>query len=284
MASPTRAWLRRHPVASFLLLAFTWSWGYDALVYLTVGPQPGILVRGVVRTWGPLLAAGLVTWAIGGSVREWAGQVTRWRLKPRWYLFAIAVPLVLEDGLLVSAIHLLAGGPVQLAPSPWWHYVANFLVVLLLAGSLEEFGWRGFAQPRLQERTSAFTAAVGIGVVWALWHLPLFYLYDVPAYDPSQFWTTYLWSLVVSSVVFAWLYNGSGGSLILPMLAHALGNLPAVVAPVGELGPAAEYTVQIGGLMLVVALLVVYGRQYIARSPPDPLVPGDPPSAASAPE
>lgn len=73
MASPLRAWLGRHPVASFFVLTFGWSWGYDALVYLTVGPAPGILVRDIPRAWGPLIGAGLVTRAIGGSVREWAG-------------------------------------------------------------------------------------------------------------------------------------------------------------------------------------------------------------------
>lgn len=157
-------------------------------------------------------------------------------MKPRSYLLAIGLPLLLKDGLLVSGVHLLAGGPVELVPSPWWHYVANALVVLFLAGSLEEFGWRGFAQPRLQQRISAFTAALGIGLAWALRHLPLFYLYDVPAYDPAGFWTTYLGSLLLSSVLYAWLYNGSGGSLLLPMVAHALGDMPALAAPVGEIG------------------------------------------------
>ena len=281
MASPTRAWLRRHPVASFFVLTFAWSWGYDALVYLTVGPEPGILVRGIPRAWGPLLAAGAVTWAIGGSVREWAGQVTRWRVHPVWYLLAIGLPLLLKDGLLVSGVHFLAGGSVELVPSPWWHYVANALVVLFLAGSLEEFGWRGFAQPRLQQRVSAFAAALGIGLAWALWHLPLFYLYDVPAYDSSQFWTTYLGSLLLASVLYAWLYNGSGGSLLLPMVAHALGDIPALVAPVGELGLAADYAFEVLGVLLVVGLLVAYGPRYLARSGPDPLVPGEPEASAS---
>lgn len=171
-------------------------------------------------------------------------------MKPRSYLLAIGLPLLLKDGLLVSGVHLLAGGPVELVPSPWWHYVANALVVLFLAGSLEEFGWRGFAQPRLQQRISAFTAALGIGLAWALRHLPLFYLYDVPAYDPAGFWTTHLGSLLLSSVLYAWLYNGSGGSLLLPMVAHALGDMPALAAPVGEIGLGADYALEVLGCFL----------------------------------
>ena len=274
MVPDARQRVRRHQVVTFVVLAFGFSWGYDVVVSLLVGNSPGILVRGVVRTWGPLIAAGLVTWAIGGTPREWASQVTKWRVKPRWYLIAVGLPIIWEDGLATSGVHLLVGGSVEVLPSPWWHYVANFLVVLLLAGGLEEFGWRGFAQPRLQERYSALTAAVAIGVLWALWHLPLFYLHDVSAYDASGYWTSYLPHLVLESVALAWLYNGTGGSLLFPMVAHALGNIPQVVTPVGDVGLAAQYTSELIGVGLLAGLLVVYGRSYLAPSRPTPPVPG----------
>lgn len=274
MVSGVRRRIRHHQLLSFLVLAFGFSWGYDVAVSLLVGSSPGILVRGVVRTWGPLIAAGVVTWAIGGVPREWASQVTKWRVKPRWYLIAVGLPIIWEDGLATSGVHLLAGGAVDVLPSPLWQYLLNFLVVLLLAGSLEEFGWRGFAQPRLQERYSALTAAVVIGILWALWHLPLFYLHDVGAYDASGYWTSYLPHLVLESVALAWLYNGTGGSLLFPMVAHALGNLPQVAVPVGDVGLAAQYTSELIGVGLLVGLLVVYGRSYLAPSRPTPRIPG----------
>lgn len=264
----------RRPVVSFFALAFLWTWAYDAVVYLVVGPAPGLLVLGVVRAWGPLVAAGTVTWAVDGDLREWAGQVTRWRVRPRWYVVAVAFPLLWKGGLAVSGVHLLAGGSVQVGPSPWWHYPANFLVVFLFAGGLEEFGWRGFAQPRLQERYSALTAATGIGVAWALWHLPLYYLFDLASYDPAGFWTVVLPSTVVSSVALAWLYNGTGGSLLFPMFVHSLGNVPRVVGPVGESAAVVAYAKPALAVVLVVGLVLVYGKGYLAPSGPVPPVPG----------
>lgn len=273
-------WIRRRPIVAFLFITFAWSWGHDAVVYLTVGPSPGILLRGIVRAWGPLIAAGLVTWAIGGSLRAWAGQVTRWRVGLRWYAVAIALPLLWEDGVAVSVVHWLTGGQVQILPSPWWHYVANFLVVLFLAGGLEEFGWRGFAQTRLQERYSAVLVAAGIGLAWAAWHLPLFFLFEVPAYDASRFWTSYTVGLVFSSVILAWIYNVTGGSLLFPMLVHSLGNLPAVVAPVGPIGIAAEYTTEAFGLVVVVGIIALYGSRHLAAERTSPAVPGSGRTAA----
>lgn len=257
----------------FFVLAFLWTWGYATLLYRLVGPTPGLLSQ-VPPAWGPLIAAGIVTLGIGGDIREWAGQVTKWRVKPRWYVIAVAVPLLWEDGLATGIVHILTGGAVHVLPAPWWHYVANFVGVFLLAGGLEEFGWRGFAQPRLQERYSALTGAIIIGIVWALWHLPWFYLFDLAAFNQSGFLFSYLPHLVVEAVVLAWLYNSTGGSVLFPMLAHSLGNLPAVVAPTGDLNVIAQYTNDAITVGLFVGIVVVYGPTYLAASTPTPLIPG----------
>jgi len=269
-----RETIRQHQLVSFFLIAFGWTWVYDGIVFLTVGSSPGILVRGVVRAWGPLIAGIIVTWTTDGDIRTYLGQVTNWRVKPRWYVLAVVLPFVLNGTLAVSVVHLFNGGDIQIAPSPWWHYVVGFLVVLFLAGSLEEFGWRGFAQPRLQERYSSLAAAIGIGVAWTLWHFPLFYLFDVAAYDASGFWTTYLFTLVVQSIVYAWLYNSTGGGLLFPMLAHSLGNLPPLVEPVGDAGRFAQNLPDLLSILLVVALVAFYGRKYLSSATPKPRIPG----------
>lgn len=274
MVGRVDAWIRRFPIASFFALAFLWSWSYDAIIFLVVGEAPGILVRGIVRTWGPLIAAGIVTWRLGGRVREWAGQVTKWRVAPGWYLATLLLPLLLEGGLGVALIVLLSGGSVELGSVPWWQYLASFLIVLFFAGSLEEFGWRGFVQPRLQERFSALSAAALIGVAWALWHLPLFYLYDVAAYDASGFWTTYLFGSITSSIVYAFLFNGTGGSLLFPMIAHSLGNLPAFVAPTDTIEGVIDVAPELLAMVVLVCLILLYGRQYLAPRSPTPPIPG----------
>lgn len=275
MLKAARERARRRPLVAFFLLAFLWSWSYDAGVYLFVGSSPGILVRGVVRAWGPLVAAGIVAWAIGGDLRDWAGQVTRWRVNARWYVLAFVIPFIWLDGLAVSGVHLLMGGEVEVLPERPAIYLLNFVAVFFLAGGLEEFGWRGFAQPRLQEHVSALTAAIGIGIAWALWHLPLYFLFDLSAYDPSGFWTTVLFMSVLQSVVLAWLYNSTGGSILFPMIAHSAGNLPGFVVPAGPTGILVEYTVEVFGMVLIVGIVAVYGSQYLASSRPVSPASGD---------
>lgn len=270
MLKTAREWARQRPLMAFFLLAFLWSWSYDAAVYLFVGASPGILVRGVIRAWGPLAAAGIVTWAIGGDLRDWAGQVTRWRVTARWYVLAFAIPFIWLDGLAVSGVHLLLGGEVAGLPEQPAIYLLNFVAVFFLAGGLEEFGWRGFAQPHLQEHVSALTAAIGIGIAWALWHLPLYFLFDLRAYDPAGFWTTVLFMSILQSIVLAWLYNSTGGSLLFPMIAHSAGNLPGVVVPVGPTGIVVENTVEVFGLALVVGIVAMYGARNLASSRPSP--------------
>jgi len=274
MSIRVRETIRQHQLVSFFLIAFGWSWAYDGIVFLTVGSSPRILIRGLIRAWGPLIAGVTVIWASDGDLRTYLGQVTKWRVRPRWYVLAIGLPFLLNGTLAVSVVHLFNGGTVQIAPSPWWYYIAGFLVVLFLAGGLEEFGWRGFAQPRLQERYTALTAAIGIGFVWALWHLPLFYLFDVPAYDASGFWTSYLFTLIVESITYAWFFNSTNGGLLFPMLAHSLGNLPPLVEPVGDAGQVAQYTPELLSILLVAVLATYYGRKYLSASHPEPRIPG----------
>jgi len=266
--------VERHQIPAFILLTFVWSWSYDGVVFLTVGDSPGILIRGIVRTWGPMIAAATVTWVIGGDLEAFFGQVTNWRVKPRWYVLTLLLPLTIEGSLAVSLLHLLRGGSVTLLPVPWWQYLLSFVVVLFFAGSLEEFGWRGFAQPRLQERYSALTAAIGIGVLWGLWHLPMFYLYDVPAYDPTGFWTTYLGFCIVASIYFVWLYNETGGSLLFPMISHSLANLPALVEPATSVSGPLQYVPELIAVILILGLVGLYGRQYLSSESPRPRIPG----------
>jgi membrane protease YdiL (CAAX protease family) len=149
----------------------------------------------------------------------------------------------------------------------------SFLFVFLLAGALEEFGWRGLAQSRLQTRYPAVLVALGIGAAWATWHLPLFLLFDLGAYDPATLPKYYL-ALMFESVVLAWLFNGTGGSILAPMTFHAAGNMPAVMAVSGSfpgvLGLLDEhgYVVSIAVLAAVIVAVKGVGLAADSRSIP----------------
>jgi membrane protease YdiL (CAAX protease family) len=86
----------------------------------------------------------------------------------------------------------------------------------------EEIGWRGYALPRLAARFGLARASLVLGVLWAFWHLPQFYIADADSYHQSfGVWAA---QVVAMSVAFAWLYARTGGSLLLVMLLHAAIN------------------------------------------------------------
>lgn len=269
----------RRPVVAFGLLGFVWSWGYDALIYVTVGSSPPMYLE-APRTWGPLIAAGIVTWAIGGDLREWAGQITEWRVKPYWYLVAVALPIFVTE--LEPILTVLAGGGLSRQDGSLLSFlaffVAKFSLVTFFAGGLEEFGWRGFALPRLQEEYSALLAGTAIGVVWAFWHLPLFLLFELPWYDG---FTPYLVGQVAWSLILTWIYNGTGGSLLVVMITHGLSNAPPYLVQSGEFVTTGLFLAIIEhpkllGFVLVAGLVTAYGSQYLAPSGPTPRIPGKP--------
>ncbi|MEA5451873.1 CPBP family intramembrane glutamic endopeptidase [Leptolyngbya sp. CCNP1308] len=109
--------------------------------------------------------------------------------------------------------------------------VMNFGVLLLFGGPLgEEFGWRGYALPVLQERYSWRVASLILGIVWGAWHLPLFYMADTAqSHIPVGL---FMVSTVALSVLFAWLFNHTGGSVLPALVLHTAVNAGGWVIPV----------------------------------------------------
>src|SRR5690606_32546574 len=99
----------------------------------------------------------------------------------------------------------------------------TFLFVALVGGGLdEEAGWRGFAQPRLQMLLPPLPASVIIGLIWSLWHLPLWFL---PGSVHGQLsLPVYVLSTTALSVLLAYAFNVTGGSLLAVVLVHAASN------------------------------------------------------------
>jgi uncharacterized protein len=199
-AHPVVGWVRRHPLAAFIVLAYAFSWAWWVPALLGAGPML-IAIGG----FGPAVAAGLVTHLTGGSVREWLRPLWHWRVPMRFYLYALGLPVLLfavmnvELALLGEDVELARLGDVLPA------YVATFVVVTLAGGGQEEPGWRGFALDRFQARHSPVVATLLLGVVWGAWHLPL---YGLGFVGPIMFVFYY-----------TWLYNRTG-SVLLRVLLH----------------------------------------------------------------
>lgn len=266
---------RTHPVGVFFVIAFLYSWGVFALLYWVVGSEQlgGSRFWQVPFAWGPLIAALLVGWLSAGDVWSWLRTVADPRTNPTWYLFAAVVAFLFAD-----ASHVLGGLlGVPVVMDPIEDIAVSFGVTLVLAGSLEEFGWRGFAQPRLQERWDALVAAVIVGVAVGIWHYPWLLLAGAGYEDAGLGALVALPLLMIlMAVLFAWLFNASGGTVPVVMLGHAVFN----AAPVFEFaGDAPGWLSALGLLVwlgLAVVLVAVYGRAYLAPTSPPPAVVGQP--------
>jgi membrane protease YdiL (CAAX protease family) len=128
----------------------------------------------------------------------------------------------------------------QLVPPTYSLAFAGLVFFLFqVVANGEEFGWRGYALPKLQGRQSALVASLIIGLVWAVWHVPKYLTAGDPHDLPFWFFTL---NMIASSILYTWVFNGSGGSLLLALLLHAAVNtwivmLPIMPAVVGDLRP-----------------------------------------------
>ena len=144
---------------------------------------------------------------------------------------------------------------------------AFFLAFSIFPGSAlgEEIGWRGYALPRLQGRMSALSASLILAPIWALWHLPL-WLQGKPFQTPTLY-AGFVISAFALSILLTWVYNSTGGSLLLVVLLHATVNLPQTLA-IDELGGGATVPVLLyWGLMVAAAMVVVVvaGPKHLSR-------------------
>ncbi len=110
-------------------------------------------------------------------------------------------------------------------------------------------GWRGFALPRLQKRSTALVSTLIVGVLWALWHTPLFFVVGNPmASYPYTYWFAFVLGL---SVIFTWLYNNARGSVLIVALLHVgINTVGAMMLPV-SMYALAGVSVLIGVAILV---------------------------------
>ncbi|KTG09040.1 hypothetical protein AUR64_14655 [Haloprofundus marisrubri] len=206
----------RYPAPTFFALALSISWGLWIPVLMTQSSATNLHI--LPGGFGPALAAIVLLWVRGSSIRAWLREGFEWRVGTRWYLVALGVPVLAGSamgGIFVATTGDFAAAQVaRIVPT----YPVALLLVTFVGGGQEELGWRGVALPTLQERFDALTASVVIGVVWAVWHLPLF-VFDVPGYGGRSL-LLYGFLVIGFSIVFTWLYNSTDGNIFLAMVLH----------------------------------------------------------------
>lgn len=265
-----RKHVQRRPIPAFILVAFGWTWTWDA-IYYTFGWWE-TLPTTLPRQWGVPLGAIVVIWANDVPLGTWIKRKFDWRVTPRSYLVALVVPLAVTN--VQPVIRALGGGTVTYSPPATLPLITLFVLAnMFVLGGTEELGWRGFLQPRLQEHASVLTAGLGIGVLWWAWHLPLFLGHQNFVLEPVPF-LRYTVFVIGASAVFGAFVNATAGRVLPLMLMHASTNLGALFESSGgvlEDSPLVSLVVGSGLWWLIaIGLVALYGRSMVPKSKLDP--------------
>jgi membrane protease YdiL (CAAX protease family) len=180
----------------------------------------------------------------------------------RWLAVVILVPLCL--GAVAVGLYTLTTGntPQLVLLSQPLSIIAYFFAILFFFGPVpEEFGWRGYLLDRLQARWIPLVASLLLGVIWAVWHLPSWFI-DGTFQSSTPFWAFLIFTIALS-VLFTWVYNHTGGTLALALLFHTMFDLANALFVYVEPGSGANTTIFIylTALYAVTAALVaVFSR------------------------
>jgi hypothetical protein len=256
----------------FITFAVTWP-GFSAVAVLSNGAAAAAPALAGLRTpllflgiFAPSLVALWLTARVEGSagVFELLHRLIQWRVRARWYVFAVTYMAAIK--LAVALLHrLLAGAWPRFGDDAWYVIIVATVASTVVGGQAgEEIGWRGYALPRLASRFGYARASVLLGVIWALWHLPLFFTVGADTYRQS--FLVYTLQVTAVSVALAWLYEHTNGSLLLAMLMHSAVNQSKDIVPSALPGAMNPFTLSSSVVAwLTVAVLWLCAGYFLIR-------------------
>ena len=221
------AWIKRHPVLAYYLLVFAISWlgmiaalGPGGFLGTSATPETQLMVGGPIGILGPSIGSILMTGLLYGraGLRELLARLLKWRVGAVWYAFALLTAPVLKGLSLL----LLSHTPVIVTATDKAAMLLTAIAFGFVAPFFEELGWTGFATPELRKRFGVLATGLIIGVLWGLWHAPLFSASARVSISPppALFMAILLFSwLIPYRVLMVWLYEHTK-SLLLNMLMH----------------------------------------------------------------
>jgi membrane protease YdiL (CAAX protease family) len=252
-----------NPVVAFFTLAYVITWGLYLAADSTLAPglhvplfYLGVFTPGLLALWLTGRAEGFP------GVVALLRRLVRWQVPARWYVFALTYIAAVK--LAVALLYRAAtGGWPRFGDVPWYVMLAATLGSTLVGGQVgEELGWRGYALPRLAMRFGLGSASLLLGVLWAGWHLPLFFI--LGGDTVGQSFPLFALQVTALSVAMAWLYAKTQGSLLLTMLLHAAVNNTKDIVPSAVPGATEPWALSTSLVAwLTVALLWVVAAYFL---------------------
>jgi membrane protease YdiL (CAAX protease family) len=257
----------------YFLIAFVFSWIFwipQALVSTSLLLAPSIFVDFLFSpfnpaAFGPLVSAFSLTYLNEGKegMKNLLKRGVDYKFKKRWYVpIFFLFPIITGGALLLVMLSGESLPELSVLSNPFLIAV-GFVYIFFLGGPFqEEWGWRGYALNRLQARWNALISSLILGVIWGMWHLPLFFISGT---IQSQ---TPIWGFMIlilcGTILFTWLYNNTDGSILAAMLFHTMNNLSFFIFPTLETTLGGLYLL-ILNVVFVTAILIIWGPKTLVR-------------------
>ena len=257
----------------YFAATFVWTWLFWGVAILTGASMETF--------GGPLLLLGVIGPSLMGIMftyltRDQEGRRDYWkrivdfkRILGRWYLVIfLFVPIL---NILAALLDAISGG----SGATWGEAAKNMLINPLLVipsilfasliPFLEELGWRGYVLDRLQERHSALMSSLILGVVWSLWHLPMFFIpgsYQAGlGVGTLAFWL-FMIGIVPLNLPFTWIYNNTGRSTVAVILFHSMVNFTGELIALSE--RAETYSIALW-FVAAIGIAALWGTKTLTR-------------------
>lgn len=217
-------------IALFFVIACLVSWLCWLPPFLNARtpefPQP-LLLFGMFATLGPLVSSLIMLSFSEGKkgVKQLFQSAWKWRFKKIWLLAVVFIPIALT-GLSLAMKLVFENSQFMwgVAPSA---LLLTAVAIFFTGGPLEEFGWRGYALPLMLKKFNVLTASLLLGIMHALWHLPLHFITGT-VQNSMPFWQFGLVT-VVGAIAYTWIYLGTRGSLTTVIIYHWIGNISSAL-------------------------------------------------------
>ncbi|MGN6501953.1 MAG: CPBP family glutamic-type intramembrane protease, partial [Pseudolysinimonas sp.] len=259
--------MKRQPLIFFFLAAFILPW----------------------FVWGTTIAqnAGIISWHIPESLAFWLGlpiatygtaalfggwpavkdlllRLIRVKVNWLWYVVAIGLPVAL--GAVLVGLGALVGAPAGVGVLlPAGGLVGAVLLNTWMWLITEETAWRGYALPRLQRRFDPLIASLVLGVLWGLWHLPLFFI--AGSFQSSIPFVGFLLSTVATAVIIGWLFNRARGSVLIVALFHGFTDVLIAFTGIMTSGALLFWITVV--VQVLVAAAVAFDLRRLSRTAPE---------------
>lgn len=226
----------------FFIIAFGWTWIWWWILFLsgwvTVPKGIGtpetelggsasaiIILLIALSPFGPTIGGFLLTGLNEGKTGVRKLWKRFWNLKIKWTWLLIILLWWPFLRLMTNLFGQVVGGktyPLLANPDQFWIFVPPLIISTFINGGMsEEFGWRGYALPRLQVKFNALTASTLLGIIEGLWHYPLII---IGTWWQDSIIELILW-FVITDILRTWIFNNTNGNILAAMLFHGMGNV-----------------------------------------------------------